>query len=212
MAINCGKRTWADVIDASGLGEDCKKLISPTFPAALERFMKDLEHFGQGLLLIIGACEVGSLSFVVNRVIEVSHLLCHRIFVHVTPDSGGNFAGKQNDQAGKESSQQTLRLLDSAVASKEANNHHDSTNSDQNVDTDVEGAGGLSSVKLDAEQAAGFLVMPQPQSHTQDYTSCKPKDEVEEEEQVLDTFGAAFDSHDGAGGDGGAEICEDMRS
>lgn len=27
-----------------------------------------------------------------------------------------------------------------------------------------------------------------------------PEDEVEEEEQVLDTFGAAFDSHDDGGG------------
>lgn len=160
--------------------------------------MEDLEDSGQGLLLVVGACEVGSLGFVVNGVIEVSHLLCHRVFVHVAPDSSCNLTGEQNDQAGKEGSQQTLRLLDGAIATEESNDHHDGTNSDQDVDTDVEGAGGLSSFELDAEQAAGLLVVPQPQSHTQDYTSSKPEDEVEEEEQVLDTFGAAFDSHDGA--------------
>lgn len=33
------------------------------------------------------------------------------------------------------SSQQTLRLLDGAVTAKEANHHHDGTNTDQDVDT-----------------------------------------------------------------------------
>lgn len=49
----------------------------------------------------------------------------------------------------------------------------DSRERTDEIHTDVEGAGGMGSIKFKLQQVAGLGVVSQPQGHTQDYTSCK---------------------------------------
>lgn len=44
------------------------------------------------------------------------------------------------------------------------------------IRTDVEGAGGMGSIKFKIQKLADLGVMSQPQGHTQDYASCKLQD------------------------------------
>lgn len=97
--------------------------------------------------------------------------------------------GQEDDQQNNEEAQQeALVLLDGTQAAQEARHHDDGAQRDDEVGGGERGEGG-------GQRGEAALGDGQPHAHAQQATPPQPKEQVEEEEHVLNTADAAA-SHD----------------